>query len=82
MNDVQKLYTKTLTKKEIESLYSLVNGPRDWHIDVNSFELVDKIIELWFDDQGYDFWDNPYPEIMEWEVKNEEIIFSYIKQIE
>jgi len=77
---LQKLHTKTLTKDDIEKLYPLVNGPRDWKIDVKSHALVDKIIELWFESQGYDFWNNPYPEVTEWTLtKDKEIVFNYIK---
>lgn len=64
---------------EIEELYPLVNSARDWKIDVNSHALVDKIIELWFETQGYDFWNNPSPEVTEWCVnKDKEIEFTYI----
>lgn len=70
---------KHLTKSEIEKLFLLVNRQGDWQIRVNSPQLVDKIIELWFDEQGYDFWRNPYPEVVEWELTAEnEIIFRYI----
>lgn len=74
---------KTLTKFEIGELFPLVNKQGDWQINTNSHELVDKIIELWFETQGYDFWDNPYPEVAEWYLTNEkEIVFKYIKTID
>ena len=70
--------SKVLTQSEIQQLYPLVNTGREWHIDVNSYQLVDKIIELWFETQGYDFWDNPFPEVVEWSVnKDKEIEFVY-----
>ena len=69
---------KHLTKAEIDQLFPLVNGERDWKINVNSYQLVDKLIELWFESQGYDFWNNPFPDVIEWEVtKDNEIIFKY-----
>lgn len=68
MSELIKPQTKTLTKPEIDELYKLVNQPGDWKIDVNSYELVDKLIELWFKSQGYDFWNNPYPEIADIEI--------------
>ena len=72
---------KTLTKFEIKELFPLVNTQGDWQINTNSHELVDKIIELWFETQGYDFWNNPYPEVVEWYLtKEKEIVFKYIKQ--
>ena len=71
--------SKVLTQSEIQQLYPLVNSDRDWKIDVNSDQLVDKIIELWFETQGYDFWDNPFPEVVEWSVsKDKEIEFVYV----
>jgi hypothetical protein len=71
--------SKVLTQSEIKQLYPLVNTGREWHIDVNSPKLVDKIIELWFETQGYDFWDNPFPEVVEWSVsKDKEIEFVYV----
>jgi hypothetical protein len=71
--------SKVLTQSEIQQLYPLVNSDRDWKIDVNSHQLVDKIIELWFETQGYDFWNNPFPEVVEWSVsKDKEIEFVYV----
>ncbi len=71
--------SKILNQSEIQQLYPLVNSDRDWKIDVNSHQLVDKIIELWFESQGYDFWDNPFPEVVEWSVsKDKEIEFVYV----
>ena len=71
--------SKTLTQSEIQHLYKFVNSDRDWKIDVNSYQLVDKIIELWFKTQGYDFWHNPFPEVIECSIsKDNEIEFVYI----
>ncbi len=71
--------SKVLTQSEIQQLYPLVNSDRDWKIDVNSHQLVDKIIELWFETQGHDFWDNPFPDVVEWSVnKDNEIEFVYV----
>lgn len=79
MNELIQQKEKHLTKAEIEKLFLLVNRQGDWQIRVNSPQLVDKIIELWFDEQGYDFWQNPYPEVVEWELTAEnEIIFRYV----
>jgi len=78
--DLQKIHTQILTKDDIEKLYPMVNQPKDWQIDVGSHELIDKIIELWFETQGYDFWNNPYPDVTEWiKTKDNEIIFKYMK---
>jgi len=75
-----KSHTKTLTSEEIDKLYPLVNDPREWRINVNSHELIDKLIELWFNTQGYDFWENPYPEVteMSYTPGEKEITFTYI----
>jgi hypothetical protein len=76
---LQKQHTKILTQKEIQNLYPLVNSGRNWHIDINSYELVDKIIELWFESEGFDFWNNPFPEVIEWSVsEDKEIKFVYV----
>lgn len=68
---------KLITRKEIQELYPLVNSKRDWYVDEHSFEFVDKIIEKWFESKGYDFWDNPYPEVLEWKIIDKEILFIY-----
>lgn len=71
---------KHLTVSEIQELYQDVNKPQDWQINVNSYKLIDKIIELWFEKQGYDFWINPYPEVTQWELlKDNEILFKYVE---
>jgi len=77
--EIQKQFTKKLTQSEIQQLYPLVNSQQDWKIDVRTHKLVDKIIELWFETQGYDFWDNPYPDVVEYSVTREnEIEFMYV----
>ena len=35
--------SKKLTQAEIQQLYPLVNTGREWYVDVNSHELVDKM---------------------------------------
>jgi len=70
---------KVLKRHEIEQLYQHVNTGRRWAIDVKSHDLIDEIIRLWFEQQGYDFWQNPYPEVVEWSISKEnEITFVYI----
>ena len=75
-----KKHSKTLTTEEIRALYPLVNDcHRGTYVDETSWQFVDKIIELWFEEQGYDFWDNPYPDVVEWEItKDNNLVFSYI----
>lgn len=55
------------SKEEVERLYQKVNAPGDRrpHVSSNSWQLADRIVELWFEEQGYDFWDNPYPDVEE-----------------
>ena len=36
-----------------------------------------ELIELYFDSVGFDFFDNPYPEVEEIKVKNGEVHFWY-----
>ncbi len=80
MSELVKTKSQVLTKEDIIKLYSSVNRDIDYKIDVNSdFAFVNKIIELWFNEQGYDFWDNPYPKVTEMKVtKSKEIEFVYI----
>ena len=78
-SDIIPRLSKVLTQSEIQQLYPLVNSERDWKIDVNSHQLIDKIIELWFKSQGYDFYNNPFPEVFEWTLnKDKEIEFIYL----
>jgi hypothetical protein len=80
MTSLAKRHTKKLTTAEIQALYPYVNTGREWHVDENSFELVDKIVKLWFETQGYDFYDNPYPDVVEVVItKEKEIEFTYIE---
>ena len=79
--ELLKQHTKKLTTAEIKTLFPLVNGDRDWKISLESHHLIDKIIELWFESQGYDFWHNPFPDVVEWTLtKEKEIEFIYILQ--
>lgn len=79
LGDITPRLFKVLTQSEIQQLYPLVNSDRDWKIDVNSYQFVDRIIELWFETQGYDFWHNPYPEVVEWSVsKDNDLTFVYV----
>lgn len=62
-----------ITKEEVQRMYEKVNvkGDRRPHVDTRSWKLVDRIIEIWFEEQGYDFWDNPYPEVEQTELPPE-----------
>lgn len=55
-----------LTKSEIESLFIGVNTGRRYYVDTTSHRLVDELINLWFESQGFDFW--TCPEVERWEV--------------
>jgi hypothetical protein len=73
-----RIVSTCITKAEIELLYPKVNdGIRGVYVDLQSHNLVDKIIELWFESFGYSFWDNPYPDVLEWHLKDEEIHIIY-----
>lgn len=79
--DLLEQKEKKLTRAEIEKLFQKVNRPRDWQIRTDSHKLVDRIIVMWFESQGYDFWNNPYPDVIEWTVtKEKEIFFKYVPQ--
>ena len=76
---LNQIFSKKISRKEIEDLYLLVNLDRDWKIDIGSPVLVDRIIELWFERNGYDFWENPFPEVVEWKLNTDgEIEFIYV----
>lgn len=77
--EIIKPVTVFLTNEDIQKLYPYVNTGREYHVDVNSYELLDKIIELWFQTKGYDFWQNPYPEVTEMTLtKDKEVEFTYL----
>ena len=79
MEELQKVHTQKLSHDEIEALYQLVNTGRDYYIDPNSPQFADKIIELWFETQGYDFWSNPY-EVTELSIgKDGSMEFKYVE---
>lgn len=81
MSEVSQPITTIITKEEIEKLFPQANTGRRMYVDPRSHQFVDEIIELWFQSKGYDFWDNPYPDIIEWEVnKDNEIKVTYICQ--
>lgn len=81
MSELLKVKTQIISKKEAEELFQLVNVGRDIYVDPKRPEFIDKIIELWFEERGYDFWDNPFPDVKEWSVNREtgEITFNYIE---
>ena len=80
MEELQKVYAQKLSHDEINALFHFVNTGREYYVDPNSPQFLDKIIELWFDTQGYDFWKNPYPEVTEVAIeKDGSIEFKYIK---
>lgn len=62
-----------ISKEEVERMYQKVNVPGDRrpYVQTNNWKLVDRIIEIWFEEQGYDFWDNPYPEVEEVQLPKE-----------
>lgn len=76
-NSLIPIKSKTLTHEEIEVLHASVNDGSRYYIDPSSVQYADRIIELWFEGQGYDFWNNPYPEVTEWEFKNGNLTFKY-----
>jgi hypothetical protein len=80
-SEIQKTKTVTISNAEIQQLYPQANTGRRYYVDTNSHQFVDEIIELYFDSKGYDFWGNPYPEVTEWRVVNNEIIMTYIENI-
>jgi hypothetical protein len=79
MKNIVKQISVKITNQEIQHFYQFVNSPNDYKIDVKSYQLIDKIIELYFNSIGYDFWNNSYPEVVETHInKNNEIEFVYI----
>jgi len=78
--ELTKQYTQALSQEEVSELYKKVNNDGKWYVSPKSYLLADKIIELWFETQGYDFWNNPYPEVMEVAIKKDNgIEFTYQK---
>lgn len=75
--DLEKSTRVELTHEQVESLYQKTRGQR-YAINENSLELLLKIIELYFESKGYDFWDNPPPDLEEYGYgENDGIWFVY-----
>jgi len=75
-----QIKTHRLSQSDIKNYFEKINNSTTWYVNIKSAQLVDKIIEYWFRDNGYDFWNTPYPEVIEWQVtRNNEIIFKYIE---
>lgn len=74
--------TITLGQEDIQRLHDKVNNGDRYHIKLNTHQYVDRIIELWFEEHEYDFWDNPYPEVIEMSYTKEsgELTFTYLNK--
>ncbi len=69
--------TVTLTKEKIAELYKKVNGTRDWKINEDTQELMYEIVDLYLEELGHTFWDNPV-DVVEYSLsKDKEITFVY-----
>lgn len=81
MDKLANIITQTLVQADIEKLMPEINTGREWYIDPESYQFIDKVIEMWFRTQGYDYFDNPYPDVIEMISNSEkgELTFKYIK---
>lgn len=73
--DLQKLIKYEINHETIQRLFAQVNNGRRWHVDEKSFEFVQEIIFLWFEEQGLDFWTRPEIESYEFGGDPPHIIF-------
>jgi hypothetical protein len=83
MDELQKsdLIFAHISQAEVQELFPKVNQGRDTYVDPKTQQFVEKIIELWFQTLGYDFWNNPYPDVEEWSCpKTGGIDLSYKEQ--
>ncbi len=67
-NELLKTTTVTVTKEDIQKLFEVFetrNGRTKHYVSPQSGAFWTAIEELWFDTQGYDFYDNPYPDVLE-----------------
>lgn len=72
-NELQKLIKHEISHEEIQRLFPKVNDGSRWHVDVNTWEFVDAIIDAWFEERGIDFWSNEKPDIYRYELVGEPI---------
>jgi len=70
-NELQKFTKHEISNEEIQRLFPKVNDGSRWHVDVNTWQFVDAIIEEWFEQRGVTFWD--MPEIEQWELVGDPI---------
>lgn len=67
-----------ISEEDINRLYPYANDGRKWYVDPKYPKFTDRIIELYFEEKGHDFWD--MPEVDEWEVSfNPTTITLYTK---
>ena len=66
--ELDKSMTATISKEVIEKLFEVFearNGRTKHYVSPQSGGFWTAIEELWFDTQGYDYYDNPYPDVIE-----------------
>lgn len=54
-----------ISHEEIQRLFPKVNDGSRWHVDTNTWNFVDAIIDEWFEERGIDFWTKPEIEQVE-----------------
>ena len=69
--EIQKLTKYEISHEEIQRLFPKVNDGQRYHVDANTWQFVDRIIEEWFEERGITFWD--MPEIQQYELVGEPI---------
>jgi len=69
--EIQKLKKYEISHEEIQRLFPKVNDGQRYHVDTNTWQFVDRIIEEWFEEKGITFWD--MPEIQQYELVGEPI---------
>ncbi len=69
--ELEKLNKHEISHEEIQKLFPKINNGRKWHVDVNTYQFIDAIIDEWFEERGIDFWNKP--EISSYELTGEPI---------
>lgn len=70
-NQLTNLIRHEITLQEIQKIFPKVNDGSRYHVDVNTWQFIDRIIEEWFEQKGITFWD--MPEIESYELHKDPI---------
>ena len=71
--ELRKLTKYEISHEEIQRLFQKVNDGSRWHVDTNTWQFIDSIIDAWFEEKGIDFWSEDKPDIEQYELVDEPV---------